>query len=745
MEALRQRAAGAWAAVRAGRTDARTALAGGDAAEAALAALEGAVLRLGSRGARLVVGAETLETLGALFGCASESGAVLEALCTADPTLAAKFHALTHAGEPFAAQARLDQASIDIEGRSMGALAWVRLSIRRQGVGSPEPGLLTEFLDARAEPVWLAKASGEPAWANAAWLKAVEAKDLAEALARGLSLDAGADALAREAAAAGQARGALRWITLAGRRRAFQIEARPLPGGLTAVSAVEVTDAEQAREALRRHVQAQGETLDHIGEAVAIFSSGRVLLFHNIAFAALWGLEPAWLAEGPTHGEILDRLRQRRRLPETGDYAAWKAAQLHPYEDLGAAADEIWPLPDGRTLRLVRQLHPLGGLLMLYSDITDELKLKAQYNSLIQVQRATLDKLSDAVAVFGSDGRLRLHNDAFSSLWGATAVQLEEALDFDGVVELCLRRVSDLAFWRELKARVTDTDPEARAAQAGEVRASDGRIIAYRSRPLPDGATLLAFSDVTDTRKLQSALAELQTALSQTERLKRDFVGNVSYELRTPLTTILGYAELLEGMAEGLGERARGHVGAVRAAAGQLARSIDDVLDIAQADAGDMTLDLAETPIGPLLAQAAERWRAAASGAGVLIQVSCPDDVGAIRADRRRLGQVLDHLLENAIGQSPPGGVVSLTARRGAGEVRIVVADAGRGIPFHVQAHLFDRFVPRERGGPGLGLALVKAIVELHGGWVALESAPGAGAAFTCHLPDEALAPPAGA
>ncbi|OYX97411.1 MAG: hypothetical protein B7Y78_02025, partial [Caulobacter sp. 35-67-4] len=93
-------------------------------------------------------------------------------------------------------------------------------------------------------------------------------------------------------------------------------------------------------------------------------------------------------------------------------------------------------------------------------------------------------------------------------------------------------------------------------------------------------------------------------------------------------------------------------------------------------------------------------------------------------------------LVENALRQTPPDGIVTLSARRALGEVRLDVKDTGRGVPFHVQAHIFDRFVGRDRGGPGLGLALVKALVELHGGWVALESEPGAGSTFTCHLPE---------
>ncbi|OYX67840.1 MAG: two-component sensor histidine kinase, partial [Caulobacter sp. 32-67-35] len=260
-------------------------------------------------------------------------------------------------------------------------------------------------------------------------------------------------------------------------------------------------------------------------------------------------------------------------------------------------------------------------------------------------------------------------------------------------------------------------------------------IVLYQSRPLPDGATLIGFTDVTDTRDLQSALADRSAALAEAERLKRDFVGNVSYELRTPLTTIIGYSELLE-RAEGLHERGRNHVAAVRAAATQLARSIDDVLDMAQIDAGEMALEIQDIRVVDLLVDARERAMKDATLGGVTLTIECDEDVGLIRGDLKRLSQTLDHLVENALRQTPPDGIVTLSARRALGEVRLDVKDTGRGVPFHVQAHIFDRFVGRDRGGPGLGLALVKALVELHGGWVALESEPGAGSTFTCHLPE---------
>jgi signal transduction histidine kinase len=711
-----------------------------ETAQASAEAFDSALLAVEDGRALLASGEESLAACAAALGLGDpDPQSLVNALMRADPDHARRLRALFERGEACAFEVKGEGGLVAVEGRAAGALAWLRLSAAAgEDSGLPTAPRFAAFLNARATPAWIAAADGSPVWVNAAWLQAVDAPSLDEAATRGAAFDKGADALASEAANLGQRRETVRWATLAGKRAAFHVTAQPLEGGGVGVWTDDVTDLEELRELLKRNVEAHDETLNHIADAVAVFSQGKKLIFHNTAFAELWGLEPAWLAEQPSHGEILDRLRQRRRLPETVDYAKWKAAELNRYEQLAAGPDEMWSLPAGRTLKVVRQPHPMGGLLLLFSDITDELNLTTQYNALIQVQQATLDKLSDAVTVFGSDGRLRLHNEAFGKFWQITPAQLEAAGDFEGVTELCIKKLHDRNFWTELKGRVADPDPQARAPTTGEVRTSDGRIVVYQSRPLPDGATLVAFTDVTDTRKLESALAARETALADAERLKRDFVGNVSYELRTPLTTIIGYSELLERSGDALPERLRGHASAVKSAATQLARSIDDVLDMAQIDADEMALDLEDVRVADLLDGAAARWADQALAANVKLIVEHPVDLGLIRGDARRLGQILEHLVENALGQTPAGGVVTIAARKALGEIQLQVSDTGRGIPFHVQAHIFDRFIGRERGGPGLGLALVKALTELHGGWVALESEPGAGATFTCHLPEDA-------
>ena len=711
------------------------------AAQASSEAFDTALIELDGESARLIAGEEALASCAAKLGApGADVAGVIAALAAADPHHAQRLTALVETGAPCAFEALGPAGVVQAEGRAGGALAWLRLS---PAVGAeavlPTASRLAAFIDARDEPAWIAAADGKPAFFNRAWLAAAGADSLEAARTKGLTFDRAGDDLARDAAKAGERRSAERWATVQGRRRAFRLTAQPLEGGGVGVWAEDVTEAEEAGETLRRHAEAQDQTLNQIREGVAIFGADRRLQFNNAAFAELWGLEPAWLAERPSHAELLDRLRQRRRLPEQADYGKWKAAQLAAYESL-APAEDLWALPEARTLRVVRQPHPWGGLLLLFSDITDELKLKAEFNALIQVQQATLDKLTDAVAVFGADGRLKLHNEAFERFWRVSGAQLTAATDFEGVVELCLPRLHDRQFWRDLKARVADPEPKARAPVTDEVVTADQRIVAFQSRPLPDGATLIGFNDVTDTRRLEGALRDREAALAAAEQLKRDFVGNVSYELRTPLTTIIGYSELLERAGEGLSERGRGHVAAVRTAATQLARSIDDVLDMAQIDANEMGLDLEDVDVARLLEAAAARWGRTAEAAQVGISIASEADVGLIRGDARRLGQMLDHLIENALRQTPAGGAVTLAANRAQGQVGLSVADTGRGIPFHVQAHIFDRFIGRDQGGPGLGLALVKALVQLHGGWVDLESEPGAGATFTCHLPEAAQA-----
>ncbi len=709
-------------------------------ARGAAEAFEGAVIRIEDGEARLAAGREALDICATALGLELvEDGdalarTVLHALADQAADTTQRLTALVEKGESCRFTIQGSTGPLGVEGRALGGAVWLRLDAAAEaGIAGDTRG--SALADALPLPAWITDAGGGLVWANRAWLEAVEQPSIEAARAAGAAFDRDGQTLAQEALESGRRVERFRWAGLGGQRRAWRMTAEPVGEAEVLSMALDVTEAEETREQLRRTVSAHDETLDHLDDAVAIFGPNRRVAYHNSAFRTLFGLDAAWLDERPTHAEVLDRLRQRRKLPETVDYPVWKAKELDFYGSTEVAPDDVWPLPDGRTLRVVRQPHPLGGILLLFADITDELKLRAEYNALLNVQQATLDKLNDAVAVFGSDGRLRLRNDAFERFWSLSGEQLDDAGGFEAVAALCRTLLPEPALWSELKARVADPDPESRAPVSGETRLADRRIVAWQTRPLPDGATLIAFSDITARRELEDALAQREAALGEAERLKREFVGNVSYELRTPLTTIVGYAELLEVEGSGLPDRARQHLSSVRAAAGQLARSIDDVLDMAEIDAGEMALALGDVAVCELVEEAANRLgpRVAAKAADLV--VDCSPEIGLIRGDAARLSQMLDQLGDNALRAVEAGGRVGLAVERDGERIRIRVSDTGRGVPFHKQAHVFDRYVGRDRGGPGLGLALVKALAEMHGGGVALESEPGQGATFIIELP----------
>jgi len=709
---------------------------------AAADAFDRALILLDGEGARLAAGETVLQACAMALGVTGDDAqSVIHALERWAPAAGGALRALAHDGTPCDVAAAGPGGTVRASGRPSGALALVEVWIEARPASPDHPDRFAALFDAYPYPAYVAAAEGAPRLVNRAGLEAVGAASLDDARRRALSFDPAAMDLAREALTVGAVREGVRWSGLSTGRRALRIRATPLAGGEAAVWSWDVTAAEGAADAQTRQAMAQALILGEASDAVAIFDSDQRLTYHNAAFARMWEMEPAWLADGPSHGALLDRLRQQGRLPEAADWARFRAEELGRHERLKPGPEAIWRLGGERLLRVLSLPHPGGGLMLLFSDITSEVRLKSQFNHLIQVQQATLDKLTDAVAVFGADARLKLHNEAFQSLWAIPPEALANAPGFDDVVERCVATLHDMHFWSDLKGRITDPDPGLRAAAQGEARAADGRRLAWQSRPLPDGATLVGFVDVTDTRRLERALSDREAALDAAEKLKRDFVSSVSYELRTPLTTILGYAELLEAGEESLSDRARRWVAAVRAAAADLARSVEDILAFAEIDAGEMTLELDEADVAGLLNDARARWEGRVNRAGLTIELQIGGATGTIRADAAGLARALDHLIDHALRQTPAGGRLTLAARRAPGEVCLEVSDTGRGIPFHVQAHIFDRFGGEEGAGAGLGLALVKAVVELHGGWVALESEPGAGARFTCHLPESGQVP----
>ncbi|MBB4303572.1 signal transduction histidine kinase [Rhodobium orientis] len=596
------------------------------------------------------------------------------------------------------------------------------------------------LLDAMPNPCWIRNPDGSFLWVNEAYAEAVEAPNQIQAARGGNELLDGAARKLMEGHHATDPVFHKRLpVVVAGDRKLFDVLDVAGDDGQAGI-AIDVSELEKMQADLRRTLDFHARTLDELATAVAIFGADRRLTFYNAAYRDLWGLDPAFLESAPEDSAILDRLRQDRKLPEQADFRAWKKSILDAYREVGAI-EHWWHLPDGRTVRVVANPHPQGGVTYVYENVTEKLDLESRYNALIRVQRETLDNLQEGVAVFGSNGRLRLWNPSIVAIWSLDETTLEDRPHIAQVIKQCRRIHDDAPTWQRLNATVAGF-AETRTPIAGRMERGDGTVVDYATLPLPDGATLVTFVDVTDTVHVERALVDKNEALQQADELKNTFIQHVSYELRSPLTNIIGFAQLLNDPKFGeLNDKQQEYTDYIRSSSAALLAIINDILDLATLDAGIMELHLGEVDIGETATAAIEGLQDRIRESEIRITTDIPDDIGHFTADEKRIRQVLYNLLSNAIVYSDHGGLVEIIARRSGEGVSLTVRDHGCGIPQDFMPNVFDRFVSRTTGnrrrGPGLGLAIVKSFVEAHRGVVDIASREGEGTTVTCLFPFE--------
>src|SRR5262252_7640622 len=368
--------------------------------------------------------------------------------------------------------------------------------------------------------VWARDDTGKLSFANQAYARAVEAKDGGEVIERGIELfDRGPRGELLHAHAAGQPYSGRLPAVVAGQRRSFDVLTVPAAGGSAGIG-IDASEVELMRAELKRMADAHRRTLDQLATGVAIFGSNQRLGFYNAAYRLLWDIEPAFLDQRPTDSAVLDQLRAARKLPDDQEFRQWRTA-LHEAYRAVEAKEHMWHLPDGRTLRVVTTPNPEGGVIYLFDDVTERLDLERRYDALIRVQGETLDNLTEAVAVFASDGRLHLHNPVFARMWRLSSDMLSERPHVEAVSDWTRPLHGEHPIWQTLRATITAIDN--REPVVGRLDRPDGKVVDCATVPLPDGATLVTFQDVTDTVNVERALRERNEALETADRLKIDF------------------------------------------------------------------------------------------------------------------------------------------------------------------------------------------------------------------------------
>ena len=658
--------------------------------------------------------------------------------------------ALRETGESFLLNLTTSNGhAIEAMGRAIGGQAIVRIrplsGVRKELAEAhlrlkavmEETEMLRGFAAASPWPLWAKGAKGKLIYANAAYAQATEAAGVDDAMARNLELLDSSDRAEMERALAANAGFSARLpIVARGERRIYDVRAINVGGGSVGI-AIDASEANTLSSALVQMAEAHRRTLDQLSSGVAVFDSQRRLAFYNDSYRRLWDLDRVFLDSNPDDSSVLDRLRAARKLPEQPDFRAWKVKLHEAYRAVEAEKD-TWYLPDGRALSVVTTPNPEGGVTYLFDDVTESLDLARRFDGLIRVQRETLDNLAEAVAVFGSNGRAQLFNPAFATMWKLSAEALGEEPHIDTVETWCKPLFDDAQTWRVIREAVTRIGN--RVAVPLKLERKDGSVLDCMTMPLPDGATMLTFQDITDTENVERALRERNEALETADQMKVDFVHHVSYELRSPLTTIIGFAHLLNDPTTGpLMPKQAEYLNYITASTNSLFALINNILDLASIDAGAMTLEIGPVDIRKAIENAAEGIQDRLAHNHIELKIEVDPNIGSFVADGGRVVQVLYNLLANAVGFSPQDSAITLSARRTDHHVVFAVTDRGPGIPPEVKDKVFDWFESHSNGsrhrGAGLGLPLVKSFVELHGGRVRVDSVIGKGTTVTCDFP----------
>ena len=356
------------------------------------------------------------------------------------------------------------------------------------------------------------------------------------------------------------------------------------------------------------------------------------------------------------------------------------------------------------------------GLEELSNAVTLLASSEREHSSQVEVERArlasVLERMTDGVLIADAAGRVLFSNPA--------AGRLFESPDPTGrtVVEI-IRQYQLVEAWRRCQ--------QGRELQTKSVELPNRRQF-LQLVVIPDqdtGGSLLLVQDLTRVRRL--------------ETIRRDFVSNLSHELRTPLASLKALTETLREGALEDPKAATRFLGRIETEVDALTQMAGELLELTRIESGQLQFEFKSIPAGGILLSAAERMRAQAERAGVVLRLGTPQEMTEVRADPTRLEQVLVNLIHNAIKFTQPSGEVVLSAQAEKGFVRFSVKDTGAGIPAEDLERIFERFYKvdhaRSSGGTGLGLSIARHIVEAHGGKIWAESVEGRGSTFHFTIP----------
>ncbi|MCK0128585.1 PAS domain-containing sensor histidine kinase [Erythrobacter sp. F6033] len=529
--------------------------------------------------------------------------------------------------------------------------------------------------------------------------------------------------------------------TLHGERRTLRVSNQPLGKEGVTGYAIDIEEQQQVLREFKAFREAQREMLDQLSVGVAQFSDAEELTFANQPFRRLFELPDGAVRDSLPFERFLSEAREKGLTPEVRDFPEWRSEHA-AWFDSTEMQEEAWPLAGGVHLRIVAQPMPDGGIVLVAEDQTESLALSATRDTLLRTRTATLDSLFEALAIFAPDGSVQLWNRSFAGTWGLSSEFLDTHPSADALLEAIGKNLTKPTEAKRIGAVVRAATLD-RMEKEGRAQLSDGRTLRFAGVPLPDGNGLLTVLDITDSQKAEQALRERAVALEEADAVKARFLANMSYEFRTPLTTIGGYAELLKSGAAGeIDEGASEYIDSILTAVARLTEQVENVLDLSQSEAGLLPITKEETDLLAFLTKLVRERETA------IIKAQLGLDLKGKRGrkvdiDPRQLGRAVGNLLDNAISGTGPDGHILIEILKpdpeGEWSTSFVISDNGAGMASDELERALDGGRSAEDSDTekrtGLGIPLARQLVAAHGGLLEITSEEGVGTTAIIHLP----------
>ena len=518
----------------------------------------------------------------------------------------------------------------------------------------------------------------------------------------------------------------------------IDITSDPLPDGGWTMVVTDITPLARAEDESSRRARALDAILEAIPHGVCVYGADhRVTMFNRTYLQAMSG---APVAIGDHR---LDVIRRRAAAGEYGAGTAENIAAEQASFDVARAQMRRRRRPNGTVVDVRTAPLPTGGFVSVVTDITPLTEAEAEVSRRAEEMAAMLASIRHGVMLWGPDHRLIASNAIVAELMNHPPGLLTPGRSEDEILDSMVRRgecgdgPQGSAEAQALRTRDRST------TYIRTLQLRSGRIIEIRSDPTPGGGWLSTFSDVTEARQAEEELRRAKESAEAANQAKSRFLATMSHELRTPLNAVIGFSDaLLREATNPAPARVAEFARQINESGRNLLGLINIILDVARIEAGRFDLASDQVDVERLVRQAVRQADAAAQAAEITLTTEFTPPLPTLRADERRLAQVLRHLLSNAVKFTEIGGTVTAGARMEPdGRLLILVRDTGIGIREGDLERVFEPFtqldstLARRYQGSGLGLYVSRALVAGHGGRLTLHSVAGEGTTAEIRLP----------